>query len=168
MAGHKIHKRRMIGVVTSDKMNKTRVVQVERRLAHDKYGKYMTSRTKYKAHDGDPLFRVALAVTHARLGRLLGDRLVREDADVKLPAALHVTRDRDTRRFDLARGHEAARQGLQPELAEGERGRALGDAAHLPLLLFAPLNFFWSEHLKNPFPYSFPLPAMWIARRGSG
>ena len=49
--GHKIHKRRMIGVVTSDKMDKTRVVQVERRLAHGKYGKYMTSRTKYKAHD---------------------------------------------------------------------------------------------------------------------
>jgi small subunit ribosomal protein S17 len=48
---HKLHKRRMIGVVTSDKMNKTRVVLVERRLAHGKYGKYMTSRQKYKAHD---------------------------------------------------------------------------------------------------------------------
>jgi small subunit ribosomal protein S17 len=47
----KLHKRRIIGVVTSDKMNKTRVVTVERRLAHRKYGKYMTSRTKYKAHD---------------------------------------------------------------------------------------------------------------------
>ena len=33
MAGHKIHKRRMIGVVTSDKMNKTRVVLVERRVS---------------------------------------------------------------------------------------------------------------------------------------
>ena len=32
MPGHKIHKRRMIGVVTSDKMNKTRVVLVERRV----------------------------------------------------------------------------------------------------------------------------------------
>ena len=32
VAGHKIHKRRMIGVVTSDKMNKTRVVLVERRV----------------------------------------------------------------------------------------------------------------------------------------
>jgi len=47
----KIHKRELIGVVTSDKMQKTRVVLVERRLAHKKYGKYMTSRTKYKAHD---------------------------------------------------------------------------------------------------------------------
>ena len=47
----KLHKRRMIGVVTSDKMNKTRVVLVERRVADRKYGKYLTSRTKYKAHD---------------------------------------------------------------------------------------------------------------------
>jgi small subunit ribosomal protein S17 len=44
-------RRELIGVVTSDKMQKTRVVLVERRLSHAKYGKYMTSRTKYKAHD---------------------------------------------------------------------------------------------------------------------
>jgi small subunit ribosomal protein S17 len=47
----KIHKRELIGVVTSDKMQKTRVVLVERRLSHKKYGKFMTSRQKYKAHD---------------------------------------------------------------------------------------------------------------------
>ena len=47
----KIHRRELIGVVTSDKMQKTRVVLVERRLSHAKYGKFMTSRTKYKAHD---------------------------------------------------------------------------------------------------------------------
>ncbi len=44
-------KRVLIGVVVGDKMNKTRVVMVERRLAHAKYGKYMTRRSKYKAHD---------------------------------------------------------------------------------------------------------------------
>jgi small subunit ribosomal protein S17 len=44
-------KRKLIGVVTSDKMDKTRVVTVERRLSHAKYGKYMTLRAKYKAHD---------------------------------------------------------------------------------------------------------------------
>ncbi len=44
-------KRILIGVVVGDKMNKTRVVVVERRLAHAKYGKYMTRRAKYKAHD---------------------------------------------------------------------------------------------------------------------
>jgi small subunit ribosomal protein S17 len=32
-------------------MDKTRVVLVERRVSDRKYGKYLTSRTKYKAHD---------------------------------------------------------------------------------------------------------------------
>jgi small subunit ribosomal protein S17 len=50
-AGAKIHRRELIGVVTSDKMQKTCVVLVERRVGHKKYGKFMTSRTKYKAHD---------------------------------------------------------------------------------------------------------------------
>ena len=44
-------RRELVGVITSDKMQKTRIVLVERRLSHKKYGKYMTSRTKYKAHD---------------------------------------------------------------------------------------------------------------------
>jgi small subunit ribosomal protein S17 len=47
----KTRKRRLVGIVTSDKMNKTRVVLVERRVSHGKYGKYMTKRTKFKAHD---------------------------------------------------------------------------------------------------------------------
>jgi len=40
-----------VGVVTSNKMQKTVVVVVERRVRHAKYGKYMTERMKYKAHD---------------------------------------------------------------------------------------------------------------------
>jgi small subunit ribosomal protein S17 len=40
-----------VGVVTSNKMQKTVVVQVERRVRHAKYGKIMTEREKYKAHD---------------------------------------------------------------------------------------------------------------------
>jgi small subunit ribosomal protein S17 len=47
----KSRRRELVGVVTSDKMQKTRVVTVERRLSHAKYGKLMTSRKKYKAHD---------------------------------------------------------------------------------------------------------------------
>ena len=54
----KMHRRELIGVVTSDKMQKTRVVLVERRLSHKKYGKYMTSRTKYKAHDEKNEYKV--------------------------------------------------------------------------------------------------------------
>lgn len=51
-------KRTLVGVVVGDKMDKTRVVVVERRLSHAKYGKYMTRRAKYKAHDEKNEFRV--------------------------------------------------------------------------------------------------------------
>jgi small subunit ribosomal protein S17 len=39
-----------IGVVTSNKMQKTVVVTVRRRTAHAEYGKVQTKRVKYKAH----------------------------------------------------------------------------------------------------------------------
>jgi small subunit ribosomal protein S17 len=51
-------RRELVGVVTSDKMQKTRVVLVERRLSHAKYGKFMTSRKKYKAHDEKNEYKV--------------------------------------------------------------------------------------------------------------
>lgn len=51
-------RRELVGVVTSDKMQKTRVVMVERRLSHAKYGKFMTSRKKYKAHDENNEYKV--------------------------------------------------------------------------------------------------------------
>ncbi len=40
-----------IGTVVSDKMEKTVVVQVERRYAHPLYGKQVTRTKKYHAHD---------------------------------------------------------------------------------------------------------------------
>jgi small subunit ribosomal protein S17 len=39
------------GVVTSDKMDKTVVVSVERRLFHQTYGKVVKRTSKFKAHD---------------------------------------------------------------------------------------------------------------------
>ena len=43
-------RRELVGVVTSDKMSKTVVVVVERRVKSGAYQKYMTKRVKYKAH----------------------------------------------------------------------------------------------------------------------
>ncbi|AKU91580.1 30S ribosomal protein S17 [Vulgatibacter incomptus] len=40
-----------IGVVTSNKMQKTVVVRVDHRVMHPRYGKYVTRHVKYKAHD---------------------------------------------------------------------------------------------------------------------
>jgi small subunit ribosomal protein S17 len=43
--------RRIIGTVTSDKMQKTVVVLVTRRVRDPKFRKFVTRREKYKAHD---------------------------------------------------------------------------------------------------------------------
>ena len=45
------NKKTMIGLVSSDKMAKTVVVEVTRRMRHPVYHKYVQSRQRYKAHD---------------------------------------------------------------------------------------------------------------------
>ncbi|MFO0746983.1 MAG: 30S ribosomal protein S17 [Myxococcota bacterium] len=47
----KPHKKTMIGLIASDKMDKTVVVEVVRRMRHPVYHKYIQSRSRYKAHD---------------------------------------------------------------------------------------------------------------------
>lgn len=44
-------KKRLEGIVVSDKMNKTVVVQVERTSRHPLYGKVLRRHKKYHAHD---------------------------------------------------------------------------------------------------------------------
>ena len=52
MAEHQRGKRRVeTGVVTSDKMNKTRRVEIPRLVKHARYGKYIRRRTVCKVHD---------------------------------------------------------------------------------------------------------------------
>ena len=43
--------REKIGIVVSNKMQKTVVVAVENRVAHPKYGKIVVKTKKFKAHD---------------------------------------------------------------------------------------------------------------------
>ncbi|HJA10756.1 MAG TPA: 30S ribosomal protein S17 [Candidatus Duodenibacillus intestinavium] len=43
--------RTLTGTVTSDKMDKTVTVLVERRVKHPLYGKYVVESKKYHAHD---------------------------------------------------------------------------------------------------------------------
>ena len=45
------NKKTLIGLVSSDKMSKTVVVEVTRRMIHPVYHKYVQSRQRYKAHD---------------------------------------------------------------------------------------------------------------------
>lgn len=47
----RLNRKTRVGVVISDKMQKTIVVAIERRVAHPVYGKMMTRTTTLKAHD---------------------------------------------------------------------------------------------------------------------
>ena len=47
-----------VGTVTSDKMDKTVVVMVERLIHHPKYRKFVRRRNKFKAHDDQNACRV--------------------------------------------------------------------------------------------------------------
>lgn len=44
-------RRTLVGRVVSDKMDKTVVVQVDRKVLHTRYKKYVNRRKKYSAHD---------------------------------------------------------------------------------------------------------------------
>lgn len=55
--------RRLKGVVTSDKMKDTCVVQVSRYTKVPKYKKYVQSRKKYMAHDAGNTKKVGETVT---------------------------------------------------------------------------------------------------------
>jgi small subunit ribosomal protein S17 len=51
MAADRNARRTLIGVVTSDKMSKTRRVEIERLVRHPQYGKYIKRRTVCYVHD---------------------------------------------------------------------------------------------------------------------
>ena len=77
------NRRTEIGVVTSDKMNKARRVEIPRLVKHPRYGKYIKRRTICKVHDeeneshtGDTVeimeSRPISKMKHWRLVRVLG------------------------------------------------------------------------------------------------
>jgi small subunit ribosomal protein S17 len=58
-----VKKRKIIGVVVSDKMQKTRVVAVSSLKKHPKYLKYYKVTTKFKAHDENNEYKTGDKVT---------------------------------------------------------------------------------------------------------
>ena len=48
-----------IGVVVSNKMQKSIVVQIERREKHPKYGKFVKKTSKFAAHDENKIGRAS-------------------------------------------------------------------------------------------------------------
>ena len=59
MDTEKKSKRRLLrGKIVSTKMSKTVVVEVERRVLHSKYKKFMKKAAKYHAHDEDETYQL--------------------------------------------------------------------------------------------------------------
>ena len=66
----------------------------------------------------DPVFRIALTVTHTDFSGLRGNGLVREDTNPHTAAALNVARNGTTSGFDLASRDTTAFKRLQTKFTE--------------------------------------------------
>src|SRR4030095_3505815 len=122
--------------------------QTHRRLRHVGRHALELVEDARRLHHGDPLLGVALALAHAGLERLLGDRLVGKDADPHLAAALDVARDGDTGGLDLPRRHPAGLHGLQGVVAEGDVVPPLGGPGTPAALLLPELDLLRHQHKK--------------------
>ncbi|EKD54618.1 MAG: 30S ribosomal protein S17 [uncultured bacterium] len=58
MHSQKVSGRTVVGKVISNKMDKTIVVEVERKVKHPLYGKYMRKFSRMYAHDSDNLCHI--------------------------------------------------------------------------------------------------------------
>src|SRR5664279_4061699 len=94
------------------------------------------------ANDGHVAFDAALTGTHAGFGRLLRERVIREDADVDLSELLHRARDCDASRFDLTRREPARSENLKTVIAERNLVARFCIATQVALLHFAELGAF--------------------------
>ena len=83
-------KRKMIGIVVKDKMNKSIVVEVEKFLKHPKYHKYLKTKKRYKAHDETNVCRVGDKVLLVDTRPLSKDKrwLVKEILKKEEPVAI--------------------------------------------------------------------------------
>ncbi len=68
IAEQKAEGRIVVGKVVSNKMDKTIVVEVERKIKHPLYGKYVRRSSKMYAHDDKNICKVGdiVRITHSR------------------------------------------------------------------------------------------------------
>src|SRR5271166_4222659 len=98
-----------------------------------------------RPHDCDPVVRCTFALAHTGFSGLLGDRLVWEQPDPDLAAALDEARHGDTARLDLAVGDPARLHDLQAKISERQLTAAPSLATHAAALLLAVLHFLWHQ-----------------------
>src|SRR5690242_12965733 len=103
-------------------------------------------------HDRDPHLGRSFALAHARLGRLLGDRFIRENPDPYFAAALDVARERDTGGFDLASGDPTRLERLESVGAERHFAASMSETTSAALESLAEFDALRCEHCLMP-PY---------------
>ena len=79
-------RKKKVGTIVSDKMDKTVVVRVERLVPHDVYKKYVKRRGNYKAHDKKNEFRVGDRVEIVETRPLSKDKRWRVARLIERPA----------------------------------------------------------------------------------
>lgn len=79
-------RRLLEGVVTSAKMQGTVVVRVDRRVAHEKYGKYFTISKKFKVHNPEGKAKLGDTIEFEECRPLSRDTRWRYVATVKIAA----------------------------------------------------------------------------------
>ena len=91
--------------------------------------------------DGHPVFGRAFTGTHSGFSRLFGDRLIGEDLDPDLTAALDVTRHRDTGSFDLVGGDPCGLESDETILTVGDLVAAESFTLHTAALYSSVFDF---------------------------
>lgn len=85
-----IGRRKIVGVVVKDKMDKSVVIEVEKFLKHPRYHKYLKTKKRYKAHDEGNVCRVGDRVLLVETRPLSKDKrwLVKEVIKQEEPVAI--------------------------------------------------------------------------------
>src|SRR5713101_5826717 len=113
-----------------------------RRFIHTRHFKHDAS----WLHHRDPLFRSAFALAHAGFRGLLGERLIRKNANPQFSAALDEAGDGHARSFNLPVGDPRGFHGFQAVFAEGQIAAAPGFAGAPAAHLLSVLHFLGHQH----------------------
>ena len=82
-----------VGIVTSNKMQKTVVVTVQRRVAHRRYGKIQSLKEKYKAHVEDHDYPKKITIQEGDRVRIAETRPTSKDKRWRVVAVIEKGRN---------------------------------------------------------------------------
>ena len=167
------------GIVTSNKMDKTITVEVQRRVKHPIYGKFVKKTSKLTAHDeknqcdiGDlvrvmetrPIsknkrWRLTKIVEKVKLNEMsITDQIIDQESIYYLPLAMHVFDDETQKDVERVWAKQLERDGAFSELST--------DNHKLALIIATDKNgnFPWDEDCESYWPEMCPPPLAAMAQ----